>query len=84
MCSEMLTAIHRTGAMAVFATPSYGMCSPTGSTSMREKWLRRWRMAIRTLLLSSPLSVSARTACAISSLGVAAAGKIDLVARFRH
>lgn len=83
MCSEMLTAIHRINAMAVFATPE-----------LRETfadWLDQYEEKLTAALADGDKDIAAlATAVGLGEDSVrylvarlAATGKIDLVARLR-
>ena len=84
MCSEMLTAIHRISAMAVFATPEL--------RDVFADWLEQHEGKVAAALADGDKDTAALAAAV--GLGedsvrylvarLAAAGKIDLVARLRH
>jgi hypothetical protein len=79
MCSEMLTAIHRMNAKAVFAPPEKAFADWLDQYDVCGRWQRATRIPPLCLLLS----VSARVAFAISSR-LAATGMVDLIARSRR
>jgi hypothetical protein len=84
MCSEMLAAIHRINAMAVFATPEL--------QNAFADWLDQYEQKIAAALADGDKDSTALAAAV--GLGedsvryllarLAASGKIDLVARVRH
>jgi len=84
MCSEMLSAIHRINAMAVFATPEL--------QNQFADWLGQHEEKVAATLADGDKDIAALAAAV--GLGedsvrylvarLAATGKIDLVARLRH
>jgi len=84
MCSEMLTAIHRINAMAVFATPEL----ENGFAG----WLDQYEEKVAAALAEGDKDTAALAAAvglnedSVRYLvaRLAAAGKIELVAQLRH